>query len=187
MSDDPIDLTELEAQLPPWTRELLAVLTPAERRAIVLRESGFTFEAAGEHLGVTGASIRAHVVAGTNKMTEAARRAALWREYAVGVVPHQPPSSCTAEWCKVPELSRKALDLPVGGGIYMNWRAVKCFRELGIDYIGQLVQHREHELLEHRNLGRATLRDVRESLAGLGLHLGMDVGDWKPPAGEPAG
>ena len=47
-------------------------------------------------------------------------------------------------------------------------------------YIGDLIQKTEGEMLRTPNFGRKSLNEIKEVLASLGLHLGMDVPDWPP-------
>jgi hypothetical protein len=49
-----------------------------------------------------------------------------------------------------------------------------------INYIGDLVQKTEDEMLRSPNLGRKGLNEIKEALAQMGLHLGMDVPGWPP-------
>jgi len=39
----------------------------------------------------------------------------------------------------------------------------------------------ERELLRIVNLGRKTLRESKDTLAGFNLHLGIETGSWVPP------
>ncbi len=49
-----------------------------------------------------------------------------------------------------------------------------------IIYIGDLVQKTEAEMLRTPNFGRKSLNEIKEVLASMGLHLGMDVPSWPP-------
>src|SRR4030095_7450891 len=48
------------------------------------------------------------------------------------------------------------------------------------DYIGDLVQKTEAEMLRTQNFGRKSLNEIKEVLAQMGLHLGMEVPGWPP-------
>jgi predicted DNA-binding transcriptional regulator AlpA len=48
----------------------------------------------------------------------------------------------------------------------------------GIEYVGELVQRSEQELLSISNFGRVSLADVESALAELKLHLDMQLPDW---------
>ena len=49
-----------------------------------------------------------------------------------------------------------------------------------IVYIGDLIQKSEAEMLRTPNFGRKSLNEIKEVLAQMGLHLGMDVPGWPP-------
>jgi DNA-directed RNA polymerase subunit alpha len=59
-------------------------------------------------------------------------------------------------------------------------RSANCLKAENIYYIGDLIQRTETELLKTPNLGRKSLNEIKEVLAGMGLHLGMDVPGWPP-------
>jgi DNA-directed RNA polymerase subunit alpha len=60
-------------------------------------------------------------------------------------------------------------------------RSVQVLKNDGnILYIGELVWRTEIELLRMPHLGRNTLYDIKKVLAGMGLHLGMEVPNWPP-------
>ena len=44
-----------------------------------------------------------------------------------------------------------------------------------IVYIGDLVQKTEAEMLRTPNFGRKSLNEIKEVLANMGLHLGMEI------------
>ena len=48
----PYAISELEARLPPWTRELLACLTERQRAAFVLREAELTYDEISRTLAI---------------------------------------------------------------------------------------------------------------------------------------
>jgi MoxR-like ATPase len=54
-------------------------------------------------------------------------------------------------------------------------RATNCLESEGITIIRELVPRTDDELLEIRNFGETTLREVKAKLAEHGLHLGMKV------------
>ena len=64
------------------------------------------------------------------------------------------------------------LELPV--------RAYNCLKASNIRAIGELVRLNEAELLETRNFGRKSLNEIKESLAGMGLSLGMNLESFRP-------
>ena len=59
-------------------------------------------------------------------------------------------------------------------------RSANCLKAENIYYIGDLIQRTETELLKTPNLGRKSLNEIKEVLAAMGLHLGMEVPDWPP-------
>jgi DNA-directed RNA polymerase subunit alpha len=54
-------------------------------------------------------------------------------------------------------------------------RALHCFESNNIKTLADLVGKSEKEVSEIKNLGRATLREIKAKLSELGLSLGMDV------------
>ncbi len=63
-------------------------------------------------------------------------------------------------------------------------RSANCLKAENINYIGDLIQRTENELLKTPNLGRKSLNEIKEVLASRGLTLGMQLDYW-PPAGLP--
>ena len=61
-------------------------------------------------------------------------------------------------------------------------RSANCLKAENINYIGDLIQRTENELLKTPNLGRKSLNEIKEVLASRGLTLGMQLDYW-PPAG----
>ena len=62
----------------------------------------------------------------------------------------------------------------------LSVRSANCLKNDNIIYIGDLVQKTEAEMLRTPNFGRKSLNEIKEVLAGMGLHLGMDVPNWPP-------
>ena len=178
--------TALEEKLSPWTRALLDVLTDREREAIVLRETGMTFAEAADALGVTAERGWQLVDQAADKMTAAAARAVLLHRHVPAVEPHPRPADCAAKKCTVPIAMLGALDLPVSI-LDLDVKGEKCLESAGIEYVGQLVGLYEFDLLRIKYLGRKTLKVITGCLSAIGLHLGMDVGNWQPPKRRRAG
>jgi DNA-directed RNA polymerase subunit alpha len=63
----------------------------------------------------------------------------------------------------------------------LSVRAANCLRNAQIQYIGQLVQKTEQEMLKTKNFGRKSLNEIKEILIEMGLHLGMKVENFVPP------
>ena len=61
-------------------------------------------------------------------------------------------------------------------------RSANCLKAEDINYIGDLVQRTEVELLRTPNLGKKSLTEIKEVLEIHGLALGMRLENW-PPAG----
>ncbi len=62
----------------------------------------------------------------------------------------------------------------------LSVRSANCLKNDNIVYIGDLIQKTEAEMLRTPNFGRKSLNEIKEVLATMGLHLGMDVPDWPP-------
>ncbi len=73
------------------------------------------------------------------------------------------------------------LCLPVDD-LELTVRSANCLKAENINYIGDLIQRTETELLKTPNLGRKSLNEIKEVLATRGLSLGMKLENW-PPAG----
>ncbi len=62
----------------------------------------------------------------------------------------------------------------------LSVRSANCLKNDNITYIGDLIQKTEAEMLRTPNFGRKSLNEIKEVLAAMGLHLGMDVTGWPP-------
>ena len=62
----------------------------------------------------------------------------------------------------------------------LSVRSANCLKNDNIIYIGDLVQKTEQEMLRTPNFGRKSLNEIKEVLAQMGLHLGMEIPDWPP-------
>jgi DNA-directed RNA polymerase subunit alpha len=72
-----------------------------------------------------------------------------------------------------PELERK-LNMSLAE-LELSVRATNCLESEGITTVRDLVIRGDDELLEVRNFGETTLREVKSKLAERGLHLGMKL------------
>lgn len=63
----------------------------------------------------------------------------------------------------------------------LSGRAYNCLKNAGINYVGQLVQKTETELLKLRNFGKKSLDEIVEKLSKLNLKLGMKDIKWELP------
>ena len=64
---------------------------------------------------------------------------------------------------KVLEMTIEELDLSV--------RAYNCLKRAGINSVAELVQRNQEDMMKVRNLGKKSLEEVEQKLAGLGLTL----------------
>lgn len=62
----------------------------------------------------------------------------------------------------------------------LSVRSANCLKNDNIVYIGDLVQKTESEMLRTPNFGRKSLNEIKEVLANMGLHLGMEIPAWPP-------
>ncbi|HUN49901.1 MAG TPA: DNA-directed RNA polymerase subunit alpha [Candidatus Sulfotelmatobacter sp.] len=62
----------------------------------------------------------------------------------------------------------------------LSVRSANCLKNDNIVYIGDLIQKTEAEMLRTPNFGRKSLNEIKEVLAQMGLHLGMEVPNWPP-------
>ena len=62
----------------------------------------------------------------------------------------------------------------------LSVRSTKSLKNDNIVYIGDLIQKSEAEMLRTPNFGRKSLNEIKEVLAVIGLHLGMNAPNWPP-------
>ena len=67
---------------------------------------------------------------------------------------------------KILEMSIEELDLSV--------RSYNCLKRAGINTVEELVMRSEGDMMKVRNLGRKSLEEVVQKLAGLGLSLRLN-------------
>ena len=79
-----------------------------------------------------------------------------------------------------PELAFNAALLKKVDELELSVRSANCLKNDNIVYIGDLIQKSEAEMLRTPNFGRKSLNEIKEVLASMGLHLGMDVPNWPP-------
>lgn len=84
------------------------------------------------------------------------------------------PQEEVAELAFNPALLKKVDELE------LSVRSANCLKNDNIVYIGDLIQKTESEMLRTPNFGRKSLNEIKEVLAGMGLHLGMEVPTWPP-------
>ncbi len=59
-------------------------------------------------------------------------------------------------------------------------RSANCLKTENINYIGDLVQRTEYDLLKTPNLGKKSLTEIKNILSLKGLKLGMKLKNWPP-------
>ncbi len=80
----------------------------------------------------------------------------------------------------VPELPFNPGLLKKVDELELSVRSANCLKNDNIVYIGDLIQKSEGEMLRTPNFGRKSLNEIKEVLAQMGLHLGMEVANWPP-------
>ncbi|MDB5506628.1 MAG: DNA-directed polymerase alpha subunit [Devosia sp.] len=80
----------------------------------------------------------------------------------------------------IPELAFNPALLKKVDELELSVRSANCLKNDNIVYIGDLIQKTEAEMLRTPNFGRKSLNEIKEVLAQMGLHLGMDVPNWPP-------
>ncbi len=80
----------------------------------------------------------------------------------------------------VPELAFNPALLKKVDELELSVRSANCLKNDNIVYIGDLIQKSEAEMLRTPNFGRKSLNEIKEVLAAMGLHLGMEVPNWPP-------
>ncbi|HNX97020.1 MAG TPA: DNA-directed RNA polymerase subunit alpha C-terminal domain-containing protein, partial [Candidatus Aminicenantes bacterium] len=59
----------------------------------------------------------------------------------------------------------------------LSVRALKCLKRLGVDYLYELVERTEHELLNSKNFGKKSLEEIISKLSEFNLILGQKLSD----------
>lgn len=81
----------------------------------------------------------------------------------VSVAPADAPVSPEDKAAKILNMTIEDLDLSV--------RSFNCLKRAGIDYVGDLVNKTEDDMMKVRNLGRKSLDEVKKKLEDIGLSL----------------
>jgi DNA-directed RNA polymerase subunit alpha len=89
------------------------------------------------------------------------------------------PSIATEE-TREPELAFNAALLKKVDELELSVRSANCLKNDNIVYIGDLIQKSEAAMLRTPNFGRKSLNEIKQVLASMGLHLGMEVPNWPP-------
>lgn len=61
------------------------------------------------------------------------------------------------------------------GELELSARAANCLKAQNIEHILELVQKTESELLDTRNFGKQSLKEIKDALNQLGLSLDMKI------------
>lgn len=74
-----------------------------------------------------------------------------------------------------PFLDHKVEDLE------LSVRSANCLKNAEINFIGELCQKTDQEMLKTKNFGRKSLNEIKALLAERDLTLGMKFDNWTPP------
>jgi len=66
----------------------------------------------------------------------------------------------------------------------LSVRSANCLANASIQYLGELVQKTEAEMLKTKNFGRKSLNEIKDILQELGLSLGMKIDGFDPADAE---
>ncbi len=99
-------------------------------------------------------------------------------QLSIFVTFEEPRKEITEE--RIPQLEFNAALLKKVDELELSVRSANCLKNDNIVYIGDLIQKTEAEMLRTPNFGRKSLNEIKEVLAGMGLHLGMEVPNWPP-------
>jgi DNA-directed RNA polymerase subunit alpha len=78
------------------------------------------------------------------------------------------------------EIDNPYLDKPVED-LELSVRSANCLKNADINYIGDLAQKTDQEMLKTKNFGRKSLNEIKALLAEMDLTLGMRFENWIPP------
>jgi DNA-directed RNA polymerase subunit alpha len=63
----------------------------------------------------------------------------------------------------------------------LSVRSANCLKNADINYIGDLAQKTDQEMLKTKNFGRKSLNEIKALLSEMDLTLGMKFENWVPP------
>ncbi len=72
------------------------------------------------------------------------------------------------------------LDKPVED-LELSVRSANCLKNADINFIGELAQKTDQEMLKTKNFGRKSLNEIKALLSEMGLTLGLKFESWVPP------
>ncbi len=74
-----------------------------------------------------------------------------------------------------PNLDKSVEDLE------LSVRSANCLKNADINFIGELAQKSDQEMLKTKNFGRKSLNEIKSLLTEMDLTLGMKIENWTPP------
>ncbi|MFC1572970.1 DNA-directed RNA polymerase subunit alpha [Candidatus Eisenbacteria bacterium] len=74
------------------------------------------------------------------------------------------------EFTRIKALLERSVD-----ELELSVRSANCLRAARIRSLGDLVQKSEQEMLQYRNFGKKSLKEIQDLIESMGLHFGMDV------------
>jgi DNA-directed RNA polymerase subunit alpha len=80
----------------------------------------------------------------------------------------------------IPELAFNPALLKKVDELELSVRSANCLQNANIKTIGDLVQRTEADMLKTKNFGRKSLKEIKDTLAEMGLSLGMKLEGWSP-------
>lgn len=79
-----------------------------------------------------------------------------------------------------PDTENEFLNQPVED-LELSVRSANCLKNAEINFIGELCQKTDQEMLKTKNFGRKSLNEIKALLAERGLSLGQKFENWVPP------
>ncbi len=77
------------------------------------------------------------------------------------------------EFTRIKALLERSVD-----ELELSVRSANCLRAARIRSLGDLVTKSEAEMLQYRNFGKKSLREIQDLIENMGLHFGMDVSKY---------
>ncbi len=77
------------------------------------------------------------------------------------------------EFTRIKSMLEKSVD-----ELELSVRSANCLRAARIRTLGDLVQKSEQEMLQYRNFGKKSLKEIQDLIQGMGLRFGMDVSKY---------
>ncbi len=77
------------------------------------------------------------------------------------------------EFTRIKALLERSVD-----ELELSVRSANCLRAARLRTLGDLVQKSEQEMLQYRNFGKKSLKEIEDLIEGMGLHFGMDVSKY---------